>query len=308
MLRSPVKSAEQKRLEQAGPDRILQAFQLCLEKGRGHPAYSHLPRAWGTLFQYYYLTAEEMLECMREGIHRIETADEEMLREFIRADCKNNGPFVPEVIRIGGKIDRIALIQIADFRDLAQRNLSGSTALHVFTAACDPDIRPYLISMAGRRLISNTRDSWGIPLLFSILSLGDLKREDLNAILRAFSREDLATVTSGTGTGKNGLEVFLEVEAGIQRRVAKARNAFEIPQAIRTTNLSGELKNQVKKQSSQKQGSSSATAESGNKDEEELDDRTKEIDRYEELLAFPLIGDRPMTRKGREAPPGKYIK
>ena len=160
-----------------------------------------------------------------------------MLCEFIRTDCATRGAFVLEVINTGGKIDRAALIMIADLRNLALVERDGTTAMHKMAEACDEGTRPALIERAGKELLAKTYDSRGIPVLLTILALADLRRQDLDAIKRVFLREELAKVMARSRTGENALNIFTRLAAGLRRRGPLKRNKFEVVHAIKTTNM-----------------------------------------------------------------------
>jgi hypothetical protein len=204
-----------------------------------------LSGAWGMLFSHYYLSAEELVDDVAGGEHRLGEDREQMLRAFIRADCARGSPFVLDVIRKGGKIDRAALIMMADLEDLAAIELNGTTALHKLADACDKGVRPALIRRAGKRLLSLVFDRRGIPVIFSIYALGDLSTYDLDAIADVFSREELRHVMSRNRSGRNALGVFDELLAGLKKRASLDRNTFFKTNALKSTNTEGELRSQV---------------------------------------------------------------
>jgi hypothetical protein len=138
------------------------------------------------------------------------------------------------VISKGGNIERAALIMIADFADSASVEHNGTTALHLLAEACDKRVRPVIIERAGKRLLSSVYGQRDLPVLFSIFSLTDLCREDLDAIAKVFSRDELRRVMSRNRMGRNALEVFLEAAAKLNRYAPLERNRFETAWATRT--------------------------------------------------------------------------
>lgn len=174
MLRTPLPNAHLSRLETCGPEELLERFEFCLKTGTKKAEFGQLSDAWGKMFSDIYLSAEELVDEMQQGEHRLSDAHERMLREFIRADCAGTGSFVVKVIRNGGKIDRAALIMIADLEDLAGIEHNGMTAIHLLVDACDKKVRPVLIRRMGKRLLSQVYDRRGIPTIFLLFSLCDL--------------------------------------------------------------------------------------------------------------------------------------
>jgi hypothetical protein len=236
MLRTPLPNADLARLESCGPEELLGIFETCLKTGSTRSAFVPLPDAWGKLFSDLFLSAEEMIDEMERGVHRLSDQHEQMLRSFIRADCMSGGSFVLDVIKSGGKIDRAALILIGDLEDLAGIEQNGMTAIHLLVGACDKRVRPALIRSAGKRLLSQVYDWRGLPVIFSIFGLCDLDVEDLDAIASVFSRDELRQIMSKNRSGNNALEVFTTVSASMKRyprmeRNALMRNAFYIPAA-----------------------------------------------------------------------------
>jgi hypothetical protein len=160
-----------------------------------------------------------------------------MLKAFIRADCVSGGSFVLDVIKNGGMIDRAALIMIADLEDLTEIEHNGMMAIQLLVQACDKRARPALIKRAGKRLLSRIFDRRGIPLIFTIFGLCDLGVKDLDAIASVFSKDELRNTMSRSRTGKNALEVFMNVSAAMkryplrERNASMVRNAFYIPAA-----------------------------------------------------------------------------
>lgn len=235
ILRPPLPNAHLSKLESCGSKELLGIFETCLRTGSKKSPYGPLPDAWGRLFTEMYLSAEELVDEMERGERRISYDHERMLREFIKADCMSGGSFVIEVIKNGGKIDRAALIMIADLEDLAGIEYNGAIAIHLLGDACDKRVRPALIKRAGKRLLSLVYDRRGLPLVFSIFGLCDLCMDDLDAIASVFSRDELKNIMSKSRTGKNAYEVFLNVAASMkrypsmERNETMVRNAFVIP-------------------------------------------------------------------------------
>ena len=226
MLRSPIPNAEQAILENIGSVQLLTLFESCLKTGLRGTNVRQLAEAWGTLFSNHYLSAEELVDEMQRGEHRLGARNEQILREFLRADCRSGGGFVLNVIKKGGNIDRAALIMIADLDDLAGIEHNGTTAVHLLADACDKWVRPVLIRKAGKRLLSGVFDSRGIPVIFTVFSLGDLSLHDLDAIAAVFSQEDLKNTMCRTRTGRNALTVFMEIAQSLKSRGSLERHTF----------------------------------------------------------------------------------
>jgi hypothetical protein len=245
MFRTPIPTTEISQLENCSPEQLLAIFESCVQNGFRRMETGLISGAWGMLFSHYYLSAEELVEEVESGEHRLGEAREQMLRVFIKADCARGSPFVMDVIRKGGKIDRAALIMIAELEDLATIELNGTTALHLLADACDKGVRPALIRRAGKRLLSQVFDRRGIPVIFSIYALGDLSTYDLKAIAKVYSRDELRQVMSRNRSGKNALTVFDELSAGLKIRASMDRNTFFKTNALKSTNTEGELRSQV---------------------------------------------------------------
>jgi len=231
ILRTPQPNAHLSRLERCGSAELLKLFEAGLKTGSKTPQYSLLADAWGRLFSGIFLSAEELVDEMQREHRRFSNDHERMLREFVKADCASGGPFVIDVIENGGKIDRAALIMVADLEDLAGIEYKGRTAIHLLIDACDKRVRPVLIRKAGKRLLSQVYDRWGIPLIFSIFGLCDLTVEDLDAIASVFSRDELKNIMSRSRTGNDALYVFTHVAAAMKGRPSVERNAFYKPAA-----------------------------------------------------------------------------
>jgi hypothetical protein len=230
ILRTPQPNAHLAELENCDTDKLLWIFDTLLKTGTRRLDSGLLADAWDKLFSDVYLSAEELVDAMQRGEHRLGEDNEHMLHEFIKADCAVGGSFVMKVIKNGGKIDRAALIMIADLEDLASLVDNGMTALHTLVDACDRKVRPALIRKAGKELLQ-IYDKRGIPLIFSIFSLCDLHRDDLDAIESVFSRDELKNIRSRSGTGNSALYVFNNMSASLKGRSAVERNTFYRPAA-----------------------------------------------------------------------------
>jgi hypothetical protein len=241
MLRTPLPNAHLSRLERYGSAELLGIFETCLRTGIKKTEYGLLSDAWGKLFSDIYLSAEELVDEMQRGERRLSDDKEGMLREFIRADCATGGVFVMKVITSGGKIDRAALIMIADLEDLAGLEVNGTTAIHLLIDACDKRVRPALIRRAGRRLLSQVYDRRGIPAIFSIFGLCDVGTGDLEALASVFSNDDLKKIMTRCRTGNTALDVYTHVAASLKRRPSLERNAFYIPAARDTKDEDGNV-------------------------------------------------------------------
>ena len=234
MFRTPLSSDKIDRLERLKPDQLLALFSSCMRAGYRRDLHSDFAEAWGNLFATLYLSADDLVSGMQGGDRPLGAAGERVLREFIKTDCAAGGFFILDVISKGGNIDRAALIMIADFSDIASVEHNGTTALHLLSDACDKRVRPVMIERAGKRLLSSVYDRRDLPVLFSIFSLTDLCREDLDAITKVFSRDELRMVMSRNRTGRNALEVLLEAAAKLNRYAPLERNRFETTWATRT--------------------------------------------------------------------------
>ncbi len=237
MIYTPIPTTNIMQMEKYTPDQLLSIFETCLKTGSLKAQHGLLYDAWATLFSKLYLTPEELIDSMENGEHRLGVENEQILREFIKADCATRGIFVLNVIKKGGMMDRAALIMIADLTDLAGFEHERSTGLHMLVTACDKRVRPALIKKAGKELLSNVYDYRDIPALFVVLGLSDLSVADLDAIEKVFSKEDLRQVMSRRRMGRNALEVFYEFSPGIRQYGSRDRNVFSINPAIKTTNM-----------------------------------------------------------------------
>lgn len=234
MFRTPLPGGRTDQLEHLKPDQILAIFSSCLRTGYRRDLHGDFALVWGNLFSALYLSADDLVTGMQGGDHPLGNAGEHLLREFIKADCAAGGFFILDVISKGGNIDRAALIMIADMNDIASVEHNGTTALHLLADACDRRVRPVMIERAGKQLLSRLYDRRDLPVLFSIFGLTDLCREDLDAIAKVFSRDELSRVMSRNRTGRNALQIFLEAAAKLNRYAPLERNRFETTWATRT--------------------------------------------------------------------------
>ncbi len=237
MLRTPIPNTKITQMENYSPEQLLGIFESYLKTGSTKAEHGLLYEVWATLFSKLYLTPEELIDAIQSGQHRFGEDKERMLCEFIKADCASRGIFVLNVIKKGGMMDRAALIMIADLADIAGIEHEGTTALHMLVTACDKRVRPALIRRAGKRLLSSVYDHRDLPALFLFFGLSDLGMSDLDAIEEVFSKDDLRMVMSRNRRGRNALEVFSEVSPAVRQNIARERNVFDIPSAVRTTNL-----------------------------------------------------------------------
>jgi hypothetical protein len=236
MLRTPLPHAHVSKIERCGSAELFGLFETCLKTGVKPSPYSLLSDAWGRLFASIFLSPEELMDEMQQEGCRFRDDHENMLREFIKADCASGGAFVIDVITSGGKMERAALIMITDLEDLAGVEYKGITGIQLLIEACDKKVRPILIRRAGKHLLSRVYDRRGLPLIFSIFGLCDINAKDLDAIDSVFSRDELRTIMSRNRTGNNALEVFTNLSAAMKRypsmdRNKLERNAFYIPAA-----------------------------------------------------------------------------
>ena len=207
-------------LERATPRQLFELFESSLNAGPKKPDFRKLTSAWGILFSSLFLSPMEM---QSEIQNKISTENLAMLREVIKSDCARQGRFVSDVIKKGEQIDRLALILIADLRDLGGIERDGVPAIHLLTRACDKSIRPVLIEKAGKHLLSSVFDRDGMPVFFTILGLGNLTIYDINAIEKVFSKDDLRQVMVQKRTGRNGLEAFTEISTQMREKLALQR-------------------------------------------------------------------------------------
>jgi CheY-like chemotaxis protein len=223
LLRTPIPHSIYTSLESSTPQQLLELFESSLKAESKKPDFRILTSAWGVLFSSLFLSS---MEVQSEIHNKISREDQAMLREVVKADCARGGKFVFSVIKKGGKIDRSALVVIADLRDLAGIEQDGVPAIHLLTKACDKSIRPVLIEKAGKQLLSSVFDSDGLPVFFSILCMGNLSTYDLDAIEKVFTKDDLRLVMAQNRMGRNGLEAFTEISTRMRENLALQRKTF----------------------------------------------------------------------------------
>jgi len=222
IFHTPMPHSKLSSLERSSPEQLLELFEASLKPGSKKPDFRILTSAWGILFSSLFLSSTEL----QNEFHKIGRKNLAVLREVVKTDCARGGKFVFDVIKKGGQIDRSALILIADIGDLAGIEQDGVPAIHLLTRACDKSIRPVLIEKAGKQLLSSVFDSNGSPVLFSIMSMGDLSIYDLDAIENVFSKDDLRKVMTQNKMGRNGLEAFSEISTRIRENLALRRKTF----------------------------------------------------------------------------------
>jgi hypothetical protein len=227
-------------LESLSPGQLFGLFDTYLKTKSIPVQYTDLAIAWGLLFSNSYLSADELINSMQKGQHLLGEDKERVLREFIHADCRSGGVVVLDVIRKGGNIDRAALIMIANHEDLAGLQQGNTTALHMLAEACDRTVRPILILRAGKKALGGMFDASGLPVLFKILSLNDLRKDDLKAIGQVFTRDELAHVKNKNRTGRSILEIYTEAGQRLKGRVPGERNTFFVSRAVKNTRLKAE--------------------------------------------------------------------
>lgn len=302
MLRTPIPNADRLMLEHCGQDQLLGLFKSFLKTGSRGTGYRELPEAWDTLFSGLYLSADELVQEMQAGKRRLSAGQEKMLRDFISADCASGGTFVPDVIKTGGKIGRAALIMIMDLEKLAAIELAGTTALHLLADAVDRGARTALIGRAGSRLLSSVYDSKGSPVLFTIFTLGDLSRDDLDAIAAVFSGNELKEIMNVNRTGKNAFEVFSEASIRLNAHPPGERNRFFLSTAVKTTNSEGQLRSQIGSSGhSWSQAGAHLKADDEPKRERDGGSAPGAAERYESMTANPL-DDMAKTMRAQKKP------
>lgn len=226
---------------------------------------------------------------MLGGKHPLGIDKEQFLREFIQADCASGGGFVFEVIRKGGNIDRGALMMLAGLEDLATLTYRDTTALHMLAEACDKTIRPAFIRRAGKKALADFYDKRGLPVLYTILSLTDLRGDDLKAIGQVFSRDELRSIKNKNRTGKSILEVYTEATQRLKGRLPGERNAFAISHAVKSTNQRGEMKSQMRSPSRGGHPATDIMGDGRRTDDPDSDaENTGSQVRYRDLLSNPL--------------------
>lgn len=237
MIRNPDLRTHGLDLESLNTGQLFGLFDSYVKTKTTAVPYSDLAVAWGLLFSGLDLSADELVNGMEKGEHPLGEERERILREFIWTDCRSGGAVVLAIIKKGGNIDRAGLFMIAEGTDLAGLVHGGTTALHLLAGACDRSLRPALIRRAGKRALGGMFDSRGLPVLFTILTLNDLRKQDLTAIGQVFTRDELAHVKNRNQTGRSVLEVYTEASQRMKGRVPGERNTFSTNRAVKNTKL-----------------------------------------------------------------------
>jgi CheY-like chemotaxis protein len=214
-IRTSIPSALLYELEHSEPKKLLERFEKALKTKVPRAEYKMLPDIWGILFSRLYISPVDLINSMNSREGKISEQDVQLLRLFIKLDCRKGGRFVEAVIQKGGMLDRAALIMIADPSDLARLERDGTTAIHQLITACDNLIRSELIRKIGKQLLSTLYDHTGTPALFLIYGMSGLRIHDLDAIGEVFSKDELKKVKVKSGMGRNGLEIFEEISRSI---------------------------------------------------------------------------------------------
>jgi hypothetical protein len=286
MMRVPDLRISGRQLESLSAGQLFDLFEYFHKTKTTAIPLTNLAEAWGLLFSILYLSAEELVIGLQSGEHLLGKDKEHILREFIRDDCRSGGVFVLEVIQKGGNIDRAALIMIAGLEDLASLDYRGTTALHLLAEACDKRVRPALIGLAGKKALAEFYDAKGFPVLFTILTLNDLRGDDLNAIGQVFTREELRGMKKKNQTGRSMLEIYTEASQRLKGRVPGERNAFAVNHAVKNTNLRSALKSKQRPGSGGQRPGSDVMGEDGN-DEAEAGNPNGRV-QYRNILSNPL--------------------
>jgi hypothetical protein len=244
MIKPSLSIINRSTLEKASTEELFKMFESCVTTGSQRIPADMLAEAWGILFTRLYLSAEDLIEEMAAG-HGISEERRQTLHEFIRADCKRGGAFALAVSQRGGKIDKAALIMVADLSHVGSVDWQGTTALHMLAEACDKGIRPALIRNAGKTALSETCDSKGTPVLITILSIGDLRKADLLAIKDVFPKDELKKIKNKNRTGKSAHEIYMEASGRLSRNAPLERNKFAVSHAVKDTRMERGLKKQI---------------------------------------------------------------
>jgi hypothetical protein len=300
MVRIPGTAFGHIQLEDLSTDQLFGIFEYSGRTTSRAVPPAELAEVWGLFFSGLFLSAEELVSGMQGGENPLREDRQQVLRDFIRADCERGGAFVLAVIRSGGKIDRAALVMIACLEDLAGVESKGSTALHLLAAACDRRLRPALIERAGKKALGSLFNVRGSPVLFTILALNDLTREDLAAIEKMFTRDELRSIKNKKRTGRNALQIFYEAQRRLKVQGPGERNAFSLTRAVKNTNLSGDIGLQIRSRESGGGESHLAGADvmggSRNKADGESE-RTGAAERYDALMTQPLDNFRALVHR-----------
>jgi CheY-like chemotaxis protein len=221
-INSSFPNSERYALETSESYQLLERFATHEKTGVKSNEYKILPEIWGILFSNLFISPMDLIDGMRDGIHKLGEENVHMLRLFIKEDCMSGGRFVETVIKKGGMIDRAALIIIADPHDLARIERDGTTAIHQLATVCD-------------KLLSTLYDHNGMPALFLVFQRGDLRIHDLDAIGEVFSKSDLKKVKVKNGGGRDGLEIFNEISRSINyMAILEKTMAVAIPSEKKT--------------------------------------------------------------------------
>lgn len=215
VFESSFQSSERYALETSESSKLIEKFRTDGKTEVKGNNYKILPDIWGILFSNMFISPMDLIDSMHRGDPMLGEENVNMLRQFIKKDCMNGGRFVQAVIKKGGMIDRAALIMIADPGDLARIDCNGTTAIHQLAMICDKRIRPELIRKFGKQLLSTLYDSSGMPALFLIFGLGNLRIHDIDAIAEVFTKSELKKIKVQNGMGRDGLEIFNEISRSI---------------------------------------------------------------------------------------------
>ncbi|HEX3000820.1 MAG TPA: response regulator [Methanoregula sp.] len=210
-------------IEKATPRQLIELFGTSFSNSPKRPDPETLFMAWGTLFSGLFLSSSDL----QNDIDTISREDRDLLGRVIHEDCTRcGGKFVFTILQKGANLDRAALVVIANLNDLAGATLDGEPAINLLLRTCDKSIRPCLIEKAGKRLLAGVYDREGVPVLFTILGLGDLSVYDIEAIERVFTKEELKKILPKTGLGRPAFDAYLEVATRIRESLAHQRKSF----------------------------------------------------------------------------------
>jgi len=296
MVRNPALRPLREQFEGLSTSQIFHLFESPAKSRRGGLSPKDLAEAWGILFSGLFLSAGEVTKGVGETLGK---ERENVLHEFTREDAKSGGDFILEVVRNGGKIDRAALMMIADPEDLCRVAHHGSTAIHILASACDRGMRPALIGRVGKKGLSELFDDRGIPVLFTILGLKDLARDDLAAIGKIFTRDELRKVKAKNRTGRNGLELYSEATRRLTGREPDERNSFAAPGAVKNTNLRGQMGPQLRNRSGRDSHLAGTDVMGESRGGDHESDTGGSAQRYDDMMTNPLDNIRDIVhRKG----------
>lgn len=151
MIRNANFRGSDQHLESLNSEELFDLFESYHTTKTAAVPYTKLAEAWSLLFSTLYLSAEELIDGMQKGEHLLGEEKEQILREFVQADCKGSGFFVIEVIQKGGNMDRASVIMMANLEDLGSFVYRNTTALHLLADVCDKKMRPVFIRKAGKK-------------------------------------------------------------------------------------------------------------------------------------------------------------